>query len=124
MKSLFSILAIFLCSLSAQAQHGYISASGNVILSSGSIEVYSSPDIFVDAKYDTFGGEWKATIRLGATGSTTQFVKYAEIEFDNATVDAFTPSGSTTTEKTKNVMLQAVKAYLLALNGSTTFTLH
>ena len=118
------LLILLFAPLMASAQHGYISSSGNVILDSGSIERYSSPDIYVDATYQTLRGVWVATLQIVATGATTGCIKTYQYEYDNATVDALTPTGSTTTEKTKNVLLQAVKATLTALNGGTTFTLN
>lgn len=108
----------------ASAQHDYISASGTVLLYSGSIERYNSPDIYVDATYQTIREAWVATLQIMATGATTETVKTYQIEFTDAEIDAFTASGSTTTEKLKNCILQAVEDYLSTLNGGTTFTLH
>ena len=108
----------------AQAQHDYIECSGTVLLYSGSIERYSSPDIYVDATYQTIREAWVATLQVMATGATTEIVKTYQIEFTDAEIDAFTASGSTTTEKLKNCVLQAVEDYLSTLNGGTTFTLH
>lgn len=108
----------------AAAQHAYISSSGNVILYSGSIERYSSPDIYVDASYQTIRGVWVATLQIVATGATTGFIKTYQIEFDYATIDALTATGATNTEDIQNCLLQAVEDYLTALNGGTTFTLH
>jgi len=122
-KILFSlILASF--AYAASAQHTYIACSGNVIFYSGSIERYSSPDLYVDAVYHSIRGVWVATVQIAATGATTNFVGYYQIEFDNATVNALTPAGANTTEKTKNCLLQAVKDYLTPLNGGTSFTLN
>lgn len=122
MKKLLTIL-LFTLPFLATAQHAYISTSGNVILYTGSIERYSSPDIYVHGQYDTFRGIWTATIQIAATGATTDFAKAYQFEFSNATIDALTPAGSTTTQKTKNCVMQAVKNYLSPLNGATTFTL-
>ena len=112
-----------LCSLFAQAQHAYISSSGNVILYTSSIERYGSPDIYVNSAYNSIAGKWVATLQIAVAGASTDFVKSYQYEFDNATIDALTPTGSTTTEKTKNVLLQAVQANLVTLNGAI-FTLH
>lgn len=123
MKKLLTILALF-SALTAAAQHDYISASGNVILYSGSIERYSSPDIRVDAQYHTIREVWVATLQIFATGSTTEMVKAYQIEFDYTTIDALSATGSTNTEDIQNCLLQAVEDYLTPLNGGTTFTLH
>jgi len=123
MKKLFTYLLFLLCSLSAQAQHSYISSSGNVVLYTSSIERYGSPDIYVDAQYYSVRGIWIATLQIAVAGTSTDFVKSYQMSFDNATIDALTPTGSTTTEKTKNVLLQAVQANLVTLNGAI-FTLH
>lgn len=123
MKKALTILALF-AALSASAQHAYISTSGSLTLESGSIERFASPDIYVNAEYQTLNGVWIATLSLVATGATTGIVKTFQISFDDATIDALTPSGSTTTEKTKNCLLQAVEDYLTPFNGSVTFTLN
>lgn len=108
----------------AQAQHDYISSSGNVYLVSGSTERYGSPDIYVDAVYHTISGSWVATLTLFASGSTTESVKNHQYEFTDAEIDGYTASGSTTTEKLKNCVLQAVEARLITETGSDIFTLH
>lgn len=99
MKKTIEILLFSVLPFAAAAQHDYISSSGNVILYSGSIERYSSPDIYVDATYHTIRDVWVATLQIFATGATN-------------------------TEDIKNCLLQAVEDYLTALNGGTTFTLH
>lgn len=119
------IIALFAAlPIVASAQHDYISASGTVLLYSGSIERYNSPDIYVDATYQTIREAWVTTLQVFATGATTSIVKTYQIEFTDAEIDAFTASGATTTEKLKNCVLQAVEDYLSGLNGGTTFTLH
>jgi len=118
------LLLLLFAPFIAAAQHDYISSSGNVIFYSGSIERYSSPDIYVDATYHTIRGVWVATLAIGATGATTDFIKTYQIEFDYATIDALTATGATNTEDIQNCLLQAVEDYLTALNGGTTFTLH
>lgn len=123
MKKALTILAV-LTALSVSAQHAYISTSGNLVLESGSIERYANPDIYVDAQYNTLAETWTATLSLYATGATTSIIKTFQISFDDATIDALTPTGSTTTEKTKNCLLQAVEDYLTPFNGSVTFTLN
>lgn len=118
------LLLLLFAPFMASAQHNYISSAGNVILYSGSIERYSSPDIYVDATCQTIRGVWVVTLALAATGATTNFVKTYQIEFDYATIDAITATGATNTEDIQNCILQAVEDYLTALNGGTTFTLH
>lgn len=123
MKKTLTIITV-LVALSASAQHSYISTSGNLVLESGSIERFANPDIYVDAQYNTINGTWTATLSLFATGATTNIVRTMQITFDDATIDALTPSGTTTTQKTKNCILQAVEDYLTPFNGSVTFTLN
>jgi len=123
MKKTLIFIALAMLSIEAKSQHSYISASGNIILSTGSIERYSSPDIYVDAYYNTIKGTWLATLSILATGATTDIIKTHQIEFDDATIDAFTPTGATPTQEIKNCILQAVEANLVALNGSV-FTLN
>ena len=124
MKKILFALIFSLVGFAAQAQHAYIECTGNVIFYTGSIERYGSPDLYVDARYNTLRSVWTATVQIGATGTSTNFVGHYEIEFDDATIDALTPTGSNNVEKIKNCLLQAVKAYLIVLNGGTTFTLH
>lgn len=121
------IISLLLIGFNAKAQHAYISSSGAAILYTGSIESYLSPDIYVDAQYYTTRGVWIATISVGVAGISAAvggFAKSYQIEFDNATIDALTPVGANTTQKTKNCVMQAVKNYLAPLNVGTTFTLN
>ena len=125
-KTLFTILIALFC-LSAQAQHTYIECSDVIILSTGSIEKYDAPDIYIDGTYRTLSGTVVVTLQVAATGATTAFAKTYEIEFTDAEIVAFTetnPPGSTVIEDFKNIVLQAVADYLSALNPSVTFTLH
>ena len=124
MKKITLIFLLLGLAFLAQAQHAYIDCAGNVILYSGSIERYNSPDIYVDAQYHSIRGVWVATLIIYAPGATTEAVATYQIEFDNATIDALTATGSTNTEDIKNVLLQAVEDYLTPLNGGTTFTLN
>jgi len=122
-------LALLLYCLTASAQHSYISSSGDVLLYSGSIEVYASPYIYIDFTYRSVSETWVATLQLTPTlvlsaADGVQSVKTYQIEFDAATVDALTCSGATNSEDISNCLLQAVEDYLTALNGGTTFTLH
>jgi len=123
MKKILFAIALLSC-FAASAQHSYISSSGNVYLVSGSTERYGSPDIYVDAQYNTIRGVWVATVSLFATGATTDIVKTHQYEFDDATIDALTASGANNTRKIKNCLLQAVEAELIAATGSDVFTLN
>mgnify|MGYP003442719835 FL=1 len=123
MKKILFAIALFSC-FEASAQHSYISSSGNVYLVSGSTERYGSPDIYVDAQYNTITGTWVATLSLFATGTTTGIVKTFHMSFDDATIDALTASGANTTRKIKNCLLQAVEVELIASTGSDIFTLN
>jgi hypothetical protein len=122
MRKLLTFIALF-AAFTASAQHGYIQCTGTVILYSGSIERYGSPDIYVNAQYNTLGSTWTATIFIGGTGATTDFIKTYQYEYPQATIDALTPVGATVTQQAQNVILQQVKITLLALNGGTTFTI-
>lgn len=125
MKKLIFAIALFSC-FTASAQHDYISSSGNVYLVSGSTERFGSPDIYVTHSTQLRDGDtyWIATLSLFATGATTGIVKTHQYEFDEATIDALTPTGATPTEEIKNLILQAVEARLIAETGSDIFTLH
>ena len=123
MKKLLTLLLLALPFL-ASAQHSYISSSGNVYLVSGSTERYGSPDIYVDAQYNSITGTWVATLSLFATGATTGIVKTFQMSFDDATIDALTASGANNTQKKKNCLLQAVEVELIAATGSDIFTLN
>jgi len=123
-KTLF--IALLFCSLTTSAQHEYISSSGDVVLESGSIEIYASPYIYVDFTYHATRQVWVTTLSItdaviSASGLRTK--KTFQIEFDAATIDAITMSGATNTEKISNGILQAVEDYLIVLNGSI-FTLN
>lgn len=125
MKYILTLILAAWC-FSASAQHGYISSSGDVILESGSIEIYASPYIYVDFDYHTTRQVWITTLSLtdaviSANGLRSK--KTFQIEFDAATIDAITMSGATNTEKISNGILQAVEDYLIVLNGSI-FTLN
>lgn len=121
LSALFFSLAFF-----CKAQFAYISTDGFIILESGSIESYDTPDIFVDGCYSTVLGAWNITLKLTAPGASTgNYVKIYQTQFTKATVDAFTPGTATgETETIQNVVLQAVKAYIEGLNGGITCTLH
>lgn len=123
MKKILFVIALISC-FTANAQHSYISSSGNVYLVSGSTERYGSPDIYVDAQYNTITGTWVATLSLFATGTTTGIVKTFQMSFDDATIDALTASGANNTRKIKNCLLQAVEVELIASTGSDIFTLN
>ena len=125
MKQILFAIAFLSC-LTASAQHDYISSSGNVYLESGATERFGSPDIYVTHSTQLRDGDtyWIATLSLFATGTTTGVVKTWQYEFDEATIDALTPTGATTTEDMKNVILQAVEARLITETGSDIFTLH
>ena len=128
MKHILTLILAVWC-FTASAQHSYISSSGDVLLYSGSIEVYSSPYIYVDFTYRSVSETWVATLQLTPTlvlsaADGVQSVKTYQLELDAATVDALTCSGATNSEDISNCFLQAIDDYLTALNGGTTFTLH
>lgn len=116
MKKILLSIALILSSFLAHAAYDHIRVVGPTKLESGSIEYYDSPDLYCNSCYDHLRGVWVVTISVTGTGSTSNFIKSVNVEFDNATIDALTPTGGTTTQKTKNVILQAVAAYLAAFN--------
>jgi len=125
MKKILFAIALLSC-FTASAQHDYISSSGVVYLVSGATERFGSPDIYVTHTTQLRGGDvyWIATLSLFATGATTEVVKTWQYEFDEATLDALTPTGATNTEDIKNIILQAVEAELITATGSDIFTLN
>lgn len=126
MKKILFVLAVLLCSLSAQAQFSYISTDGPIWLKTGDIVSYNdSPNIFCDARYFTLDAVWIVTIKIQNT-STTDYVATLDVEFPQATVDALTGSGGTETRIMQNTILQAVVDYLEAIteNSGVTFTLN
>lgn len=126
MKKTISIFAILFCAFTATAQSNYIETSGNIILESGSIEEYNQPDIYCEGTYQRRIGVWQVIVQLKINGGTSSdgFVKTMQIDFDDSVIDALSCTGGSTSETIQNCILQAVAAYLLALNPSITFTLN
>ncbi|HPU58939.1 MAG TPA: hypothetical protein PLG48_05465, partial [Candidatus Avimonas sp.] len=110
----------------ASAQFAYISTDGPIVLKSGDIVTYDTPDIYCDARYYTLEATWVVTMKIIAGGATTGFVTSVDIELAQSTVDALTGSGGTETRVMQNTILQAVAAYLdgITENAAVTFTLH
>jgi len=125
-KSLF-VFAFFMAFCGyASAQFSYISTDGPIVLKSGDIVTYDTPDIYCDARYYTLESTWVVTMKIIAGGATTGFVTSVDIEFSQSAVDALTGSGGTETRLIQNTILQAVSAYLdgITENAAVTFTLH
>lgn len=102
--------------------YSYITSNTDIIVESGGTVQYASPNIYVKAAWEPGNANWLCT--LGFTGaSPTVIVAEYSIRILKATVDAKTGTGTGDTEKSQNAILQCVKDYLLALNGSTTFTI-
>ncbi len=111
--------------LFASAQHSYISTNGDIILESGSIEIFDNPDIYCESSLKKREAVWVVMLQLTATGAGAgNIVKTAQINIPEADIDALTCSGSDNSDKTQNCVLQAVKDYLFALNPTVTFTLN
>ena len=126
-KLLFAFALFFCAQVVAWSQHSYIECSGDIFLLDGAIDQYKSPNIVADARYSTLREVWVITLSVldsGLAVDSAPSVRTQEITLDFTTVDAITPSGSTTSEKMQNAILQAVKTYLEGLNGGATFTLH
>lgn len=121
-KTIIFILAILFC-LSAKAQFLYIETDGVIILESGSVEQYDTPNIYCNAKYETLANYWTVTVQLIAPAATN-YVRETNLVFTKTDIDSYTGSGTTETDKVQNCVLQAVAAYLLVLNPTITFTLH
>lgn len=120
------VLSLMLFAAFTQAQSNYISTNGNIILESGAIEEYNEPDIYCEGTYQRRTGIWQVIVQLKIQGGTSAdgFVKTIQIDMPEADIDALTCAGSDNSDKTQNCILQAVKAYLLVLNPSITFTLN
>lgn len=102
--------------------YSYITSNTDIIEESGSTVQIASPNIYVTPVWEPFTLTWRCT--LGFTGaSPTTVVREYTMRLTKATVDAKTGTGTGDTEKCINAILQCVKDYLLALNGSTTFTI-
>jgi len=126
MKKTALIFVMVFCALSAFAQHSFISTNGNIILESGSIEEFDTPNIYCEATLQKRIGVWQVILSLTAVGapSSGASVKTFQIDFAEADIDALTCSGSDNSDKTQNCILQAVAAYLLVINPTITFTLN
>ncbi len=96
-----------------------ITTNGVIILESGSISSHNTPDIYATSQYSPFSECWLVTLTL------TKPAIYAEFSmlYTKAQIDAYTGTGTGDTAKIENAILQAVKATLLALNASITFTI-
>lgn len=128
MKHIFALILSVWC-FSASAQHSYIECTGDVILYSGSIEIYGSPYIYVESTNKSVAETWVVTLQISPTlvlsaADGVPSIKTFQIEFSEADIDALTCTGATNSEDIKNCLLQAVEDYLTALNGATTFTLN
>jgi hypothetical protein len=117
-------LALVLFSLTCSAQ-SYISANTDIILESGAVVKYASPNIFVTGTYQVRSSLWMVVIRVtsGATANEPVVAEFTTV-FTKAAIDAYTGTGTGDTAKAQNAIEQAVGGYLGALNVSTTFTIH
>lgn len=101
-----------------------ITTNGTIILESGSIASHNTPDVYAHGEYNPFDETWLVKITLTKPGAGASAI-YADsyIRYTKAAIDAYTGTGTGDTAKIQNALLQAVKATLLALNASITFTI-
>jgi len=106
--------------------NSYITATGNIILESGSIEEFNAPVIFVTSQFEPRQEKWTVTIGIstGVVSASSPVTRERTISFTKAEVDAFTGSGTGDTEKAQNAVEQAVVDYLETLNPSSTITIN
>ena len=102
----------------------YITTNGRIILSSGSIEQHDTPDIVVSGSYSVRAAIWNVALKIQPAGSgALDAYRDFQIQYTKAEIDAYTGTGTGDTAKIQNALEQAVKATLLALNASITFTI-
>ena len=106
--------------------NSYITATGNIILESGSIEEFNAPIVFVTSQFEPRGETWTVTLGIssGVASASSPVTRERTISFTKAEIDAFTGSGTGDTEKAQNAVEQAVKDYLETLNPSSTVTIN
>lgn len=121
MKHILFII-LFAASFSAYGQTPYISTDGPIILASGSIQQFDTPDIYVSISYNVRMEAWNAHLELFKPGSDALYGEY-NIGYTKADINAYTGSGTQQVDKMQNAVSQAVKATLLALNPAITFTI-
>lgn len=112
--------------MAATAQESYITATGNVVFESGSIEEFNAPTVFVSGSYENRTQSWLLTLGIssGVVSASSPIIRSYSLRFSKADIDAFTGSGSTDTEKCQNALDQAVKDYLETLNPTSTVTIN
>lgn len=123
MKNLILIFLIaFTASLQAQT---YITTTGTVILEAGSIESFTAPTLFLNATYETRDQIWIVDIGItsGVISASSPIKHITEILLTKAAVDGYTGTGTGDSAKAINAVSQAVKAYVEALNVSSTVTI-
>jgi hypothetical protein len=100
----------------------YITSNTDILLESGSIEQFASPDIVCMSTFNPDDDTWLVILRIRPTG-TKEYRKEYGLRPTKADIDAYTGSGTGDTRKIQNAIEQYVSDYLLAINGSTTFTI-
>jgi hypothetical protein len=125
MKILLTILCFMYC-LSAQAQNSYITATGTVVLESGSVKTYSAPAFFVSGTFDVRFSVWRVTLAItsGVITASSPVKEEFTLVFTKAEIDAFTGAGTGDTAKCQNAVEKAVKSYLETLNPTSTVTIN
>lgn len=99
-----------------------ITSNGNVILQSGDIKGYDTPTIVVAPRLIVRTNEVECALQIFASGGSIQLYEAATV-VTKATVDGYTGTGTGDYAKFLNALDQAVKAWLLTLNPSITFTI-
>lgn len=120
MKHIFFII-LFAASFSTYGQTPYISTNGRIILQTGSIQQFDTPDIYVSISYNVRLETWTAHLDLYKPASTSLYGEY-NINYTKSDINAYTGTGTQQIDKMQNAVSQAVAATLLALNPSITFT--
>lgn len=125
MKHIVLIYFIAICG-GAAAQESYITATGNVVFESGSIEEFNAPNVFVSGSYENRTQSWLLTLGIstGVVSASSPTIRSYSLRFSKAEIDAFAGAGSTDTETIQNALDKAVQDYLETLNPSSTITIH
>lgn len=100
-----------------------ITSSGNVVFESGSIQKYSTPDIYSDVQYFARTRQIIVSLQVCPSGVTDFTVATFQMRMTKSDVDAKTGSDTGDTAKFLNAVEQVVKDNLVALNPGITFTI-
>ena len=120
MKHIFFII-LFAASFSTYGQTPYISTNGRIILQTGSIQQFDTPDIYVSISYNVRLETWNAHLDLYKPGSDALYGEY-NIDFTKADINGYTGTGTEQTDKIQNAVTLALIDVLELLNPTITFT--